>query len=203
MKKILFLIFVGVWAILAATAVSAATFTYNLNIEFTGGDEPGGVPPWLTAVISDDGVDNGYNIVRISMSTPGLIDNEFVGGWWFNMDFAVDDLRWGGDGPVVYDPSTDLPQAEGITLNPDGLHAGGGARGPAVRPLPRGLGDPLAGAPAGGVPRSHRSRPDVRRPHPAGAELLPRKSHRPFGQPELDAEQPLRDGRPHDGRESR
>ena len=88
MKKILFLIIVGVGTVLAATSVPAATFTYNLGVEYSGGTEPAGDPPWLTAVIEDVAA----NTVRITMSTSGLTASEFVSGWYFNWDFEFADL---------------------------------------------------------------------------------------------------------------
>lgn len=83
MRKLLFLIIVGVGTLLAATSVPAAMFTYNLNIEFSGGTAPEGVPPWLTATF----LDIGFNQVRLTMDTGGLTDNEFVSEWDFNLEY--------------------------------------------------------------------------------------------------------------------
>jgi hypothetical protein len=84
MRKILFFIIVGVGFILTATSVPAATFTYPLNIEFSGATEPEGPTPWLTATF----VDFDTNEVLLTLSASGLTDAEFVSEWYFNFDPA-------------------------------------------------------------------------------------------------------------------
>jgi hypothetical protein len=118
MRKILFLIIVGVGAILAATSVPANALTFNLDVEYSGATEPAGDPPWLTAEITDVAL----NTVEISMSTSGLTDSEFVGGWYFNWDFDSDDLS---SVEFLVPPSTTDPGALSITFNPNGLDADG------------------------------------------------------------------------------
>ena len=85
MKKILFLIIVGVGTILAATAVPANALIFELDEEYTGGAEPLGPSPWLTATFDDI----GDNQVRLTLDASGLSDDEFVSGWYFNFNFAV------------------------------------------------------------------------------------------------------------------
>jgi hypothetical protein len=84
MRKILFFIIVGVGVILTATSVPAATFTYPLDIEFSGATEPEGLTPWLTATFEDVAT----NQVQLTMSASGLTDAEFVSEWYFNFDPA-------------------------------------------------------------------------------------------------------------------
>jgi hypothetical protein len=119
MKKILFLIIVGVGTILAATAVPANALQFSLNVEYTDGTEPAGNPPWLTADITD--VTGG---VRITMSTSGLTGTEFVSGWYFNWDFNAADLEENGI-DYVEEFSTGPAASGGIAFNTDGLNAGG------------------------------------------------------------------------------
>ena len=89
MKKILILIIVGVGTILAATSVQAASFTFPLDIQFSDtGTDPRGPTPWLTATFEDidpqEGTGNPQ--VRLTMSALNLTDDEFVSGWYFNID---------------------------------------------------------------------------------------------------------------------
>jgi hypothetical protein len=113
MKKILFLLIVGVGTILAAKSVPAVSFTYPLNFEFTDdGVEPAGEAPWLTALVSD----NGDDTVRITMSTFGLTGDEFVSGWYFN----IDDVSKISSGALISEETTG-PISFGITLNDDSI----------------------------------------------------------------------------------
>jgi hypothetical protein len=109
MRKILFLIIVGVGTILVATSVPAAKFTYDLNFEYSGATEPAGDPPWLTAMVEDI----APNLVRLTMETPGLTGNEFVSEWYFNLEFE------GLVGIFFADPFVDA-RFETDSLNADG-----------------------------------------------------------------------------------
>lgn len=60
----------------------AATITFDYTIEFSGATPPAGEPPWLTATFVETGADE----VTLTMDTEGLVDNEFVTGWYFNFD---------------------------------------------------------------------------------------------------------------------
>ena len=121
MKKILFLIIVGVGTIIAATSASATTFTYPLNFEYTEGTEPEGSPPWLVAEITDTGLP--ANTVMITMSAEGLTGAEFVSGWDFNWDLA-------GDSSIFWDfvfqaEDSSSPAASGPAVSKDSFKAGG------------------------------------------------------------------------------
>jgi hypothetical protein len=66
----------------------AASVTFNLDYEFSGAQQPQGTAPWATATIDDSF--GGPNTVRLTMSTGGLVGSEFVSGWYFNFDPALD-----------------------------------------------------------------------------------------------------------------
>lgn len=66
----------------------AATITFDLSIEFSGGQTPEGTPPFVTAMF-DDSV-GGANDVRLTMSTSGLVDAESAENFFFNLDPALD-----------------------------------------------------------------------------------------------------------------
>jgi hypothetical protein len=59
----------------------AAVYLYNLGTTYSG-TSPAGPSPWASATIQDTGV----NKVGITLSTGGLVKNEFVGGWYLNLD---------------------------------------------------------------------------------------------------------------------
>jgi hypothetical protein len=64
----------------------AAIVTMDLNFEYSGGDAPTGTPPWLRATFNDS---VGPNLVRLTMESLGLSDNEFVTEWDFNSSAAI------------------------------------------------------------------------------------------------------------------
>ena len=73
-------------------AASAATLTFGLDIEFSGGVAPAsGTTPWIVAEFDDSF--GGANTVRLTMTTPNLTGGESgenVAGWYFNFDPALD-----------------------------------------------------------------------------------------------------------------
>jgi len=71
-----------------APGAGAASITFELSIEFSGGTMPEGTPPFLTASF-DDSV-GGPNDVRLTMSASGLVDVESVVLWFFNFNPALD-----------------------------------------------------------------------------------------------------------------
>jgi hypothetical protein len=79
------LLFSVVLLCVALVSASAHALSYGLNIEYTGASEPEGQRPWLTATFEDAGT----NTVTLTMDATNLVDNEFVGKWFFNMDDAV------------------------------------------------------------------------------------------------------------------
>ena len=80
----------SVAAMVASGPASAAVVTFNLNIEFSGGQAPAGPPPWITATFDDAADPGGANSVRLTMSTSGLVGTEFVDQWHFNFNPAKD-----------------------------------------------------------------------------------------------------------------
>ena len=125
MRKTLYLIIIGMGILQYAPSLPAAMFTYPLNFEYSG-TAPTGTPPWLIAEIKD--VIGDEDRVEITMSTPGLVNNEFVGGWYFNLDFDFADLYYGEDtdpGPDIFISSSDGTKAESVSYNPNGINAGG------------------------------------------------------------------------------
>jgi hypothetical protein len=76
--------------LVAAGGAQAATLTYNLSIEFSGGTPPAGPAPWLTATFDDTADAGGANSVRLPMSTAGLTGQEFVDQWAFNLNPGID-----------------------------------------------------------------------------------------------------------------
>jgi hypothetical protein len=69
-------------AVAVAMAVSqASALTFQFNIEFSGGQAPGGPPPWLTATFTDGAADH----VSLTLSASGLTGSENVTEWDFNV----------------------------------------------------------------------------------------------------------------------
>jgi hypothetical protein len=97
MKKILFWIVIGMGAILAATSLPANALVFELDEEYTGGANPAGPPPWLTATF----IDAGFNQVQLTLDASGLTDGEFVSGWYFNIDPALAALGFSWFPPAV------------------------------------------------------------------------------------------------------
>jgi hypothetical protein len=91
MRRNLVTMFAAVPLILGmGVSASATILTYNLDVEFSGGDDPQGPTPWITAVFNDQTDAIGANGVRLTMSTTNLVGSEFVEQWLFN--FAGDPL---------------------------------------------------------------------------------------------------------------
>jgi hypothetical protein len=76
--------------LLAAAPASALTITYELSVEFSGGDAPEGTAPWMTITIDDEADAGGANSVRITISNVNLTDREFVEMVYLNFDPALD-----------------------------------------------------------------------------------------------------------------
>ena len=112
-------ILVTLVAALALTASANATIlTYDLSVEFSGATPPAGAAPWLRATF-DDG--NTPGSVLMTLSTPNLTAVEFVSGWYFNLDPALDPTSLSFSGPAkvgsftdpVINLSTDAYKADG------------------------------------------------------------------------------------------
>lgn len=87
MKKI-FVTSAVVMGLFALTAPAhSALLTYNLDYEFSGGDDPAGPPPWVSLTFDDGGTPGSVNL---SINTGGLTDAEILTGLYINFDDALD-----------------------------------------------------------------------------------------------------------------
>ena len=104
-------------AFLVANAASAGIVTFDLCVEFSGGQEPQGSPPWLRATFMDR--ETGVEL-RLENLLHGT--GEFLGskGWLFNYDPELDPnsltiQQTGGDTATV-STGTDAFSADGDGL---------------------------------------------------------------------------------------
>lgn len=90
--RVLALCFAAGMLSLPARTGTAATITYGLDFEFSGGVPPtSGTTPWVTATFDDSF--GGANTVRLTMSAPNLTGGsggENIAGLYFNFDPALD-----------------------------------------------------------------------------------------------------------------
>lgn len=75
-------------AVVLAPPAAAATLSLELDVEFSGGDDPAGATPWMLATFDDSF--GGANTVRLTMTTPNLSGTEFAAEWLFNLNPALD-----------------------------------------------------------------------------------------------------------------
>lgn len=112
-------------AILACGQVaSAGTVTFHFNTPYTSSVYPaGGVAPYMTAVFED--VSGG---VRLTLSTDGLTEPEFVTAWYFNLDPDMDASKLSF---TLDEGATDAVDADKYTFkkDEDDLKLGGQAMG--------------------------------------------------------------------------
>lgn len=120
-KKDLLLKICGVAAFgLFSLQVSAATLTLGLDYEFSGADAPAGPgPDWMTATFDDTGLGE----VTLTISNVGLVDAEFVSGFYFNVGNGIDATglafnHVSGDSYMAL--HTDNPATNSGTLKADG-----------------------------------------------------------------------------------
>jgi len=106
-------------ALLMNQNASAASFTFNLDNEFSGGQAPGGPAPWLSATFTD--VTPGTVSLTLSASPPGgagLTGTENVDGWYFNVDTPfVGNLSFSPGAPAA------LPSGGTLTSIQQGTNA--------------------------------------------------------------------------------
>lgn len=76
--------------VLGLSSLQASVVTFYLSQEFSGADEPKGSAPWLTATLDDSFGD--ANTVRLTITATNLIDAEFVGGFYLNLNPTFDPL---------------------------------------------------------------------------------------------------------------
>ncbi len=83
---------------------SALVYIYELDTEFSGGTEPAGPSPWISATFED--ID--ANTVKLTLNNFNLVGSEFVGGWYFNFNDSLDvnNLNFNRiGGTAIKDPS--------------------------------------------------------------------------------------------------
>ena len=71
--------------IVGATGANASTLEFDFNAEFSGGQAPGGVAPWITATITDITSGAHAGSVELTISTANLLSNENVSEADFNI----------------------------------------------------------------------------------------------------------------------
>ncbi len=78
----------AIFIALAALTMQAhgLIYVHELDTEFSGGTEPAGPSPWLTATFQD--ID--ANTVSLTLSNLNLVEKEFVGSWYFNFNEKLD-----------------------------------------------------------------------------------------------------------------
>ena len=73
--------------LLTAPLSHASVVSYALDIEFSGGSLPAGAGPWLKATFDDAGTPGS---VELTLEALGLVADEFVSTWCFNLDSSLD-----------------------------------------------------------------------------------------------------------------
>ena len=108
MKRKLFLFLLVGLAFSVAGLQPAQALQFDLNYEYSDATAPQGTPPWLTATF-EDVVDS--DTVELTMSSLGLIDDEFVTKWAFNFYHPVIEVTY-FDFVYVSGPAAIVGQAE-------------------------------------------------------------------------------------------
>ena len=86
-----------VLGLLLTANAQAAVVTFTASYEFSGNTPPDGPTPWLTATFDDYGTSSS---VGLFIETTNLMDTEFVFGWLFNLDPALDPIALVFSAPV-------------------------------------------------------------------------------------------------------
>lgn len=115
MKKIIFVCCMFVSLLIAVNA-SGDTITFNLNYEFSGGQNPSGSPPWATAIFTD--VDS--DTVKLEMKANLKGSGEFISKWLFNYKDNLTSL----DFDFKASQSTG-PEAEAVSTGSNSFKADG------------------------------------------------------------------------------
>jgi len=95
-----------------AGAAQATVVSYDFVFEFSGGDEPAGPAPWLNATFDDGG---SAGSVNLTLSTAGLVDDEFVRQWYFNVEpfQTINFTHQSGEVPTSTQSSSNAFKADG------------------------------------------------------------------------------------------
>jgi hypothetical protein len=98
----------------------AASTTFDLSTEYSGGTPPTGSAPWLRAIIDDAG---GTGSVTLTLSSLSLVGTEFISNWYLNLDPLLDPADLVFSAPTKTgtfgDPTIDLG-ADDFKAGPDG-----------------------------------------------------------------------------------
>jgi len=81
-KKIFITTIVALTAAMAIPGALATTISFNLDIEFSGGQAPGGPAPWANLTFTDSGVGQ-VTATFTPLFTAGGTEN--ISGWYFNV----------------------------------------------------------------------------------------------------------------------
>jgi hypothetical protein len=100
-----------------AQEATAATLTFQLDIEFSGADEPAGTSPWITATFDDSF--GGPNTVRLTMQANNLVDTEFIDDFLFNFDPALDPTF------LSFNAFDDIASSPGVSTGTNAFQADG------------------------------------------------------------------------------
>lgn len=91
--------------ILGSLNAQATILTLELDYLFCGAREPAGTPPWLVARFDDEGTSGS---VKLNLSSEGLVDNEYVDRWHFNLNPLLDPAHL----DIVADPRNAISATE-------------------------------------------------------------------------------------------
>jgi hypothetical protein len=75
-------------ALCVPTSATATTLTLDSTIQFSNAVLPGGPAPWLRATFDDTAAGPGFD-VRLTLQVIGLVGQEFVSAWGFNLNPAI------------------------------------------------------------------------------------------------------------------
>ena len=83
MKKLLIILLLPIIMFSFVSISQSTVLSFDLDFEFSGATAPCGSTPWLNATFDDHG---SSGVVDLTLTALNLVDDEFVSGWYFNMD---------------------------------------------------------------------------------------------------------------------
>jgi hypothetical protein len=110
----------GLLSVTAAGA-SASPVEFDYNIEFSGGQAPGGTTPWITSTFTDINSGPEAGAVELTISTLHLVQNENVSEADFNILPSLDTQL----ANLVFTPVSGTLAATAINTGPDAFKADG------------------------------------------------------------------------------